>query len=174
MMLSVENSIRKTLDKRMINNDKNIINNILNFVRCKDCGFIEDISCCCLRCDGPCFEKIKNGCQCYKYCNYCNKVKDDIPGMGFDCDVCGKSKRLCIDCEQQGIEIGIDAYGMLDLYDCQNCGSRYCSDKCKGEVSGVCKLCQIVLEPEYCRGDCHEDEGCSDCEYERMKENQIW
>lgn len=93
--MSIEKVARKVLDQKLVNNDKNILELVLNFIRCEDCKQLE-MECFCLRCDGVCFEKIKYGCKCNEHCDHCKQRSDvDVHSL---CENCPKTYKLCKTC----------------------------------------------------------------------------
>lgn len=119
-------------------NEFSLIDAILDFITCDECGHLEQ-ACCCLRCEECMGNIIKNECQCdievYVQCDerkpndelfICNsKCKGDVICEG--CSDCYK----CVCCEEEICEncmfMGCDQCGVFCVY-CESEAVCYCED----------------------------------------------
>lgn len=104
------------LEKKLVKNDINLIDNIISFIKCKSCNNLED------------------KCQC-ETCVSCDQLKttDEI----FVCDARCKGDVICEDCSRINLctSCGENVCDDCIYLECDNCDSLVC---CYCENSSTC------------------------------------
>lgn len=147
--MSIERESKLVLNRLMRDNEKSLINEILNFIRCKHCKNLEE-ECCCPRCAGICENKVFEGCDCDEYCDGCEKKCDELASINICDNDCSHLYNLCEGCAENN-----DVIKNLGVNECESCGYLYCI-----ECDSYCYNCNIDYA-DY-------------SEYNRLKEGQIW
>jgi len=135
-------TIEKVLSNSLLNNEINLINKILKYIKCDNCQRYRIKT-----------KDIYNKCHC-EYCSECNKIiiqvnlKKKFICDCERCDECEELKLLKCECEY--------CYEANGEYYCKSCQCEYCfelMDECE------CSHCQ------YCDKKRKENCECKFCEY---------